>query len=438
MAGSDAHSDMATQVVSVADRMSRGSLTMVWWALCSAMFYLFLGATLALTFGTRNALTGAAAGAAAMSALGYVFSRYAVRTGRSCYLLSRELFGTTGASLATLIFAVTAVYYALFESSVVAVAASKVIPGLSYTWACIVIVCYSVLLIMGSVQKWLDKLNAVLLPIYLLGLAAAVILAVNRYGYTNAWLSIAPPSPAPYGWWNCFMAYFGLQLLMMCTLDFARFGRTTDRGFLGTFSFGLPFYLIAFLVNSVVGIFLAAEASLANVSETVVVDVCLVVLGGPLGLFFVWVTQTRINTANYFLSTTNLQAFLRETLRIRLPKFFSAVLVGLLVLGLLISTNVLKYILIAVNYQAVILAAWVGVALAHILASRNASHPSTPNAETLRPALNIRGLLAWGASTAGGFAVMQATGALATLSVPVTLAIAGLGYRLSPVKQSRL
>ena len=160
------------------------------------------------------------------------------------------------------------------------------------------------------------------------------------------------------------------------------------------------------------------------------------VLGGPLGLFFVWVTQTRINTANYFLSTTNLQAFLRETLRIRLPKFFSAVLVGLLVLGLLISTNVLKYILIAVNYQAVILAAWVGVALAHILASRNASHPSTPGAETLRPALNMRGLLAWGASTAGGFAVMQATGALATLSVPVTLAIAGLGYGLLPASRA--
>ncbi len=431
MADSDAH-DMATQVVPDADRMPRASLTMVWWALCGAMFYLFLGATLALTFGTRNALVGAAAGAAAMSALGYVFSSYAIRTGRSCYLLSQELFGTAGASLATLIFAVTAIYYALFESSVVAVAASKIIPGLSYPWACVVIVFYSVLLILGSVQRWLDKLNAALLPIYLVGLAATVILAIHHYGYTNAWLGMAPPTAAPYGWWNCFMAYFGLQLLMMCTLDFARFGRATDSGYHGTLAFGLPFYLMAFFVNAAVGIFLAAEAGLANVSETVVVDVCLAVLGGPLGLFFVWVTQTRINTANYFLSTTNLQAFLRETLSARLSKLFCAVLVGVLVLALLISTHVLKYILIAVNYQAIVLAAWVGVALAHILTDGRASIAASPGALIPPPTLNTRGLIAWSASTAGGFAVMQADGALATWSVPVTLAIAGLGYRLLP------
>ena len=110
----DAHSDTATEVVSSADRMSAGSLTMVWWSLCSAMFYLFLGATLALTFGTANALVGAGLGALAMSVLGYVFSRYAIRSGRSCYLLSRELFGTAGAALATLIFAVTAIYYAMY------------------------------------------------------------------------------------------------------------------------------------------------------------------------------------------------------------------------------------------------------------------------------------------------------------------------------------
>jgi len=424
-----AHSDTATQLVSSADRMSAASLTMVWWSLCSAMFYLFLGATLALTFGTASALAGAALGALAMSVLGYVFSRYAIRSGRSCYLLSRELFGTAGASLATLIFAVTAVYYALFESSVVAVAASKVIPRLGYVSACVLIVGYSVLLVTGSVQQWLDKLNAVLLPVYLLGLAGAVLLAIRQYGYSNAWLTVGPPTAAPYGWWICAMAYFGLQLLMMCTLDFARFGRTSDHGYLGLFAFGLPFYLVAFLVNAVVGIFLAAEASLANVSETVVMDVCLAVLGGPVGLFFVWATQTRINTANYFLSATNVQAFLRDIAHIRLPRLLSAVIVGALVLAFLLSTNVLKYILIAVNYQAVILTAWVGVALAFILADGRApTTDSTSVAPRQPPVFSARGLAAWALSAVSGLVTVYIGGSIATLSVPVTLAVAVLGY----------
>ena len=39
-------------------RMGRLSLTMAWWAVCSAMFYIVVGASLALSYGTRNALIG--------------------------------------------------------------------------------------------------------------------------------------------------------------------------------------------------------------------------------------------------------------------------------------------------------------------------------------------------------------------------------------------
>lgn len=40
------------------ERMSRGSLSMAWWAICSAMFWLVVSATLAMNFGTINALIG--------------------------------------------------------------------------------------------------------------------------------------------------------------------------------------------------------------------------------------------------------------------------------------------------------------------------------------------------------------------------------------------
>ena len=48
------------------------------------------------------------------------------------------------------------------------------------------------LLIFGSVQRWLDKFNGVLLPFYLLGLLLAVVMATREYGYSDAWLSFGP------------------------------------------------------------------------------------------------------------------------------------------------------------------------------------------------------------------------------------------------------
>ena len=43
-----------------------------------------------------------------------------------------------------------------------------------FKWAALIVFCYSVPLVFGSVQHWLDKFNGVLLPFYLLGLLAAV------------------------------------------------------------------------------------------------------------------------------------------------------------------------------------------------------------------------------------------------------------------------
>jgi purine-cytosine permease-like protein len=428
MAHSDSHSDTATQVVGDSDKMSRGALTMVWFSLCSAVFYLLMGAELATVYGTKNALIGTVLGVVALSGLAYPFSTHAVRSGQSCYLLSRDIFGTTGASLATLIFATIAIYYAVFESSLVAVAATKVIPSVNYKFASMIIVIYSMVLVTGSIQQWLDKLNGMLLPIYLICLALCVVLSIRRYGYSAHWLSIPPSAGAPVGgWWNCFIAVFGMQLLMMITLDMGRFGKIADIRYHTLVAFGLPFYVLTFLLNTLVGIFLAATARLGNVSETVVMDVILTVLGGPLGLFFIWVTQTRINTANYFLASSNMQALLRELVKIRLPRMACVAIAGLFVYVFMTSGNVLKYILVAVNFQAVILTAWVGVALARITSTdQRIAVVSTP------PALISRGLIAWTAGAAAGMAMMMRGGFTASLSVPVTLALAYVLYRVLP------
>ena len=223
-------------------RMGRLSLTMAWWAVCSAMFYIVVGASLALSYGARNALIGMLLSVISYGLVNSVLSRFAIRSGLSVALFSRLLFGSTGACLATLIFFSTAIYYAVFEGSVIAVALNHLYPQLAYPVAALVVVLYSVPLILGSVQHWLDKFNGVLLPVYLGGLLVAVGLSINRYGYQPQWLDFGPETPSAFGWWDCFVAYMGVWILMLFTFDYARFGKTEDAGYHGRWNFGMPFY----------------------------------------------------------------------------------------------------------------------------------------------------------------------------------------------------
>ncbi|MBL1377854.1 purine-cytosine permease family protein [Zobellella iuensis] len=294
--------------------MSRFGLTMAWWSVCSAMFWLVVAATLAIHYGTLNTLIGLGLSTLCYALINAVLSRHAIRTGLSVGLFSQTLLGRSGAALATLIFFATALYYGVFEGSVIAVAIQGYFPALSLNQAYLLVVLYSVPLVLGSVQRWLDKLNGVLLPFYLLGLAA-VLMTLNSHGYSHAWLELGPQGEAPAdGWWRCFSYFMGVWILMMYTWDYARLGRQEDADDHARINFGLPFYVFTFVLNGVAGIFLAASIPTEGPVTEVSVALALLKLMGFWGLAFVWVSQTRINTANFYLATVNLQSCLEKGL----------------------------------------------------------------------------------------------------------------------------
>ena len=423
--------DLSTVAIPESARMPAFSLTMAWWAVCSAVFYIVVGATLALNYGARNALIGMALSVASYGIVNSIISRYAVRTGLSVALFSRVLFGSAGAALATLIFFATAIYYAVFEGSVIAVAAHSLFPVLDYRWAALIVVCYSVPLVFGSVQHWLDKFNGVLLPFYLLGLVAAVALTTHEYGYNAVWLEFGPKGNTPAnGWWSCFVYYMGVWVLMMFTFDYARFGRKEDTAYHGRFNFGMPFYLVTFLLNGAVGIYLVSTIpGLGTLSEVSVV-LALLKLMGIWGLLFVWVTQSRINTANYYLAAINMQAFFQKVAGLRAPKFVWALVVGAAVYALMMA-DVFSKILQALAYQGIFVVAWVGVALAHILSARydELIGSEIECRDSHVPALNPGGLTAWFAGAFAGLVLMNVPGQVQSFSAPASFVVSWLVYR---------
>lgn len=414
--GKSSTADAAAEVLPIEARMPRGSLLMAWASICSAMVYLFLGAALALTYGARNAVIGMVMAVVTFGLLCGFLARFAARTGMSSSVLSQSMLGRAGGSIATLILSATGVYYAVFEGSVLAVAMQKVVPGLSYGLAAFVVVAYSVPLVLGSVQNWMNRLNGVLLPFYLLGIVALVVSSFASSQHPVEFWSVGPAgSPPAFGWWFCFATYLGVLVMVMVTMDFARFGRPEDDQWHARLTFGIPFYSVTYLLNGVVGILIVGTLDTAAISETAVVDASLALLGAWLGLGWVFVSQTRINSANFTLGTLNLQAFAQEAAGLRLPKVACAVAVGIVTFVLMRSTDVFKYLIVALNWQAVFTTAWVGVALSYV-------HSLRKGLPTVR---GNSGLTAWllGALSGG---MTLAWGPQGTLWYPVVTVVVSI------------
>ncbi len=439
-AAQDAVSDVSTEIVSEHDRASKGSLTMAWWGVCSAMFYIVVGIAMAMNYGTKNAIIGLLITVVAYGVINGIIARYAISTGLSVGLFSRVLFGAKGAALATLIFFVTAIYYAVFEGSVIAVALNHMYPSISYTIAALIVVLYSVPLIFGSVQHWLDKFNGILLPFYILGLVAAVVLATQQYGYNDAWLSMGPENPSPTGWWNVCVYYMGVWIIMMFTFDFARFGKKEDTRYHALFNFGMPFYLLAFFLSGLAGIYLVSIIPSKGELSEVSIAFGLIELMGLFGLFFVWLTQTRINTANYFLATTNMQAFGKDVFRLNLNKITWAIVVGVIVF-LLMLVDVFAYLLQALAYQGVFVVAWVAIALTHILHPRRVQiFDEVPEIRSAKlPAFDASGLVAWLVAAIVGIVLMNLGGVWTNWYATITFFTAAILYALlMPKDKQRL
>lgn len=189
---------------------------MAFWAMFSAMFWLYIAVASNAAVGTVNTLIGMVLTVATYGLINSVLSRHAIKTGQTISLFSREIFGSVGSGLAALLFAVTAIYYAVCEGSIIAVALQEYFGGNLKLWY-LVVVLYAIPLVAGGVQNWLDKLNGVLLPLYLLGLAAIIIGATVKQGYPSDWLTHTVAAGSLPGWLNSYLIYMGVWVMMMYT-----------------------------------------------------------------------------------------------------------------------------------------------------------------------------------------------------------------------------
>jgi purine-cytosine permease-like protein len=397
--------DYSLHVVPRSWQMNRYQLTQAFFAVATTFFYLYFAGFIALAYGTVNALIGIGLSVVVYVAVNSVIVRAASASGLTVALFSRSLFGFVGAAIATLIFAATAVYFLVFEASVIAVAAREFFGGALKMWYAIVIASTAPLVWRG-VRVWLDRLNAFLLPFFVITLAAVIVWALADRGYHGFLPGTSAAAGTTLPWLQAFSAYMGVWILMMYTMDFARLGRPEDDRYHIAVTFGWVFYLISFVISGLIGILLVSTfgidfASLAGQESALPVEI--VGLTGILGLALIAITQTRINTVNLYLASTNLQSFVARVFGVTLPRTLW-VLVACAIGYLLMLTNVFSYVNDALAYQGIAIVAWVGVALVHLAWLRRSGRDlTTVEFRPGRiPAFNPGGLGAWFGATALG------------------------------------
>lgn len=421
-----AHEDYTDHVVPLTARQSKRKVLGSWWSIASAMAFLYYGALAASLAGTRQALIGLALVVAAFSLLCAVVSNASVRRGLNSMLLTRQVFGIRGAALTPLICGLGALYYAVFESSVMAAALHAYFRVFDIrVWYAVVIVGMLPMML-GGMQTWLNKLNNWSLPIYFFGVAAAVVAAGVRFGWSGNWFTTTPPSAAHSslpGWLATFVLFMGNWLLVADTPEFARFGRPADRRFHANVTFGWAFYALAYGFNGLAGILVVALAApTTSVAESAVTTGIVASLGVA-GLLVVVVSQIRINSANFYVASMCLERVVSHFSRRNLPRRAWVVLLAI-VTFLLMFTNVFSYIATALAWQGIVTVSWVGIVVTHLLVV-----PDEPEIRATRLPAVSRGFAVWVASAAVGLATLEfGSGAPAALAPVASLVVSVLLY----------
>ena len=178
----------------------------------------------------------------------------------------------------------------------------------------------------------------------------------------------------------------------------------------------------------------ASSSATGALSEVSVVK-SLILMTGWVGMLFVWISQTRINTTNFYLSTVNTQSFFRLTLKLHWPKWLWAIIVGIVVY-LLMLADIFQFLLIALAYQGIFVVAWVGVTLAYILLE---DYDGTEGAKSddQYPAYYAPGMIAWISAVVIGIVLLMIP-ETKLFSAPATVISSFLLFGLLSPRTSRV
>ncbi|GGU47163.1 purine-cytosine permease family protein [Nocardioides albus] len=425
------HEEYTDHVVPFSARLSKAPILGSWSSIASAMAFVYYGALAATLVGIEQALIGVTLTCVSYAVLGGLGTVKAIRTGLNSTLMSRELFGVSGAAICPLIITLGTAFYAVFEGSVMAAALQTYFGvGDIRVWYAVVVVG-TLPLMLGGMRTWLGLLNGVSMPIYFFGVLAAVLVAGSRFGWDGRWDLFDHPTAAGTGlpgWLTIFVLYMGVWIVLPEIQDSARMAEPKDTKFHASVTFGILFWLVAYLFNAIAGILIVALAyGQPGVEPTEIGAVQGVIASlGVVGLIVIVVSQVRINTANFYYMSISAERFVSHFTTKNLSRR-AWVLLGSAVVLIVMFTDIFSYLATALAWMGCLLASWMGIQLVGWWLDRGKDVEFRP--ERLK---NVApGFYLWVGSTALGILLVETPGHFPTASALaplITFTVAAAGY----------
>ncbi len=356
--------DYALSTVPSGARMPWPGIVNVTLGIAGAMIFMQVSGEMALQYGTPNAILANLYATLMTGVLAVAFAWSSASTGLNSNLLARGCgYGYVGAGLTSLIYASNFIILAAIEGSIIAQAIRAYVPQAPLALLLVIITAGNVALNWYG-MKQLDRFQKYSLPIYVILLASAIVLANDMAGAPGAgeWLTMMPPGGRVGGvalltCMGILNGIVGVQSLL--TADYARFIKEGELR-VGALAVGFVPQIASFFVMGLVGIWFAARFDQPNPG------VYMVAVMGAWGAVYTVLSQLRINVINVYSGSLSLSSFFARVVGFVPGRAFWVVSAAVLALVAMLS-NILAYVGPVLTFQGIFMFAWAASMLADLL-----------------------------------------------------------------------
>ncbi|MHB1683554.1 MAG: purine-cytosine permease family protein [Bacilli bacterium] len=329
----------------------------------TAMVFMQMGSLMALTYGSMNAFLAEVYATIIAGVFGVAIAYGAARTGLNANLMARGAgYGSVGASLTSLIYALNFVMYFAIEGSIMAAAIHAYIPAIP-SWFLMIVVGIGVIPLNWYGIRQLDRFQKWSIPVYVVLLVAGIVVsAMAVLPHSGDWLSFLPKGQHVGG--VALLYSIGIinglvGIMALLVSDYARFVKPNELK-VGSFFVGFGPQLVAFFISGLIGIWFGVRYNEVNPGIYFVSSL------GVWGALFAILTQLRINVTNLYSGSLSLSNFFEHVFHFTPGRVFWVVITAVAATtGMLLGA--LNYIGPLLTFQGVFLLVWVSSLVADVL-----------------------------------------------------------------------
>ena len=359
--------DYSVRPVPDSARSGLWSMTSAWALFMTGSFQIIISGTLAMAVGSMAVIIGMLITVVTMGLFGSIIANETGPLGIGQNLVSRKVaFGYAGGFIASLILGLAALYYAALEASVMAHSFHIMLPNVNVNiWYAIMAFIMIPLVWFG--MKVIEKIANITFFIWLVGFIILMVVTYVKTGGYDGWLTYMPENPVvtgPMAILYVVTSYMSLYIWFMEIPDYARFIKRDQVKKSAMITFGPIFELVAVFVLGLCGIWLTLSIG-AGYDAGVYIPMML----GIWGTLFVLMTQVRINMGNLYVASLSFSGFFVAIFKRYIPRNIWAVILSVIVF-LIMLTDVIDWINVALKFQGVLMVSWIGVVLPYFWIAR--------------------------------------------------------------------